>query len=56
MSEQSKPLITEFNVFDKREVIHDCTVEIWENTVTGEVSIGWYRQQKGQENERNDCD
>ena len=30
------------NVYDECEVHHNCTVEIWKNSRTGEVSIGWY--------------
>ena len=32
----------ETNMFDKETVIEGCTVQILENTVTGEVSIGWW--------------
>ena len=32
----------ETNIFDKREVFPDCTVEVLTNTVTGEVSVGWW--------------
>ena len=30
------------NVFDECEIHENCTVEIWKNSVTGEISIGWY--------------
>lgn len=30
------------NVYDEREIHTNCTVEIWKNSVTGEISIGWY--------------
>ena len=32
--------------FDCEEVIENCTVEIWRNSVTGEQSVGWYRGTK----------
>lgn len=32
----------EINVFDECEIHTDCTVEIWRNSVTGQVSIGWW--------------
>ena len=32
----------ETNLFDEREVHTNCTVEIWRNSVTGEMSIGWW--------------
>lgn len=31
----------ESNVYDEEEVHHNCTVQVWRNSVTGEVSIGW---------------
>ena len=34
--------IVETNMYDKREVHENCTVEILTNTKTGETSIGWY--------------
>lgn len=33
----------ETNIFDKEEIFHDCTVQVLTNTVTGEVSVGWWR-------------
>ena len=30
-------------IFDKETRIDNCTVQILENTETGEVSIGWWR-------------
>ena len=36
-------LKVETNIFDKREVFTDCTVEVLTNTVTGEVSVGWWQ-------------
>lgn len=36
----------EINVFDTEEVHHNCTVEIWKNSTTGAVSIGWYPEGK----------
>lgn len=47
--------IVETNFYDEVEVHHDCTVEILRNSVTGEVSIGWYDNNnppKGRENEK----
>lgn len=32
----------EYNIFNKEEVYPNCTVQILTNTVTGEVSIGWW--------------
>lgn len=34
----------ESNVYDECEIHENCTVEIWRNSDTGEVSIGWYEK------------
>ena len=34
------------NVYDEREIHENCTVEIWKNSTTGEISIGWYENGK----------
>lgn len=31
------------NLFDKEETYTNCTVQILTNTITGEMSIGWWR-------------
>lgn len=31
------------SVFDKEEIIENCTVQILSNSTTGEVSIGWWK-------------
>jgi uncharacterized coiled-coil DUF342 family protein len=33
----------ESNIFDKEKIIENCTVQILENSLTGEVSVGWWR-------------
>ena len=33
----------ETNMYDKEEIYPNCTVQILTNTVTGEVSIGWWK-------------
>lgn len=35
--------IVETNLYDKRTVVENATVEILENTSTGETSIGWWK-------------
>ena len=37
------------SVFDKETIIKNCTVQILENTVTGEVSVGWWKNMEGNE-------
>lgn len=31
------------NLFDKEETYTNCTVQILTNTITGEMSIGWWK-------------
>ena len=33
------------NLFDVEEVYPNCTVQIWKNSVTGEVSVGWWENE-----------
>lgn len=39
-SMNEEPIVT--NVYDECEVHENCTVEIWKNSTTGKISIGWY--------------
>ena len=32
----------ETNIFDKEEIYPNCTVQVLTNTITGEVSVGWW--------------
>lgn len=32
-------------IYDTEEVIENCTVTIWSNSVTGDMSIGWQRNE-----------
>ena len=36
-------MIAEINLFDDIEEHEDCTVQILRNSVTGEISVGWWR-------------
>lgn len=31
------------NLYDRETIIENCTVQILENTTTGEVSVGWWK-------------
>ena len=42
-------LSVETNIFDQEEIYPNCTVQVLTNTVTGEVSIGWWRNDVGNE-------
>lgn len=39
------PLITHVatNIFDIEEIYPNCTVQVLGNSVTGEVSVGWWK-------------
>ena len=39
----------ESNIFNKATLYTNCTVEVLENTVTGEISVGWYRTEDTEE-------
>ncbi len=44
---KTKPKIkVDVNIYDKCEIHHNCTVEIWENSATGKVSVGWYKNKE----------
>lgn len=32
----------ETNLFDVEEIYPDCTVQVLRNSITGEVSVGWW--------------
>jgi len=34
-------------IYDKETIYRDCTVQVLENTVTGDVSVGWWRNDGG---------
>lgn len=38
---------TETIIYDKEETIEGCTVQILTNSETGDVSVGWWREEKG---------
>lgn len=44
---ETKPKIkVDVNIYDKEEIHRNCTVQIWENTATGKISIGWYKNKE----------
>ena len=43
--------IVKTNIFDKEETFEDCTVQVLTNTVTGETSVGWWRNNNPPEEE-----
>lgn len=43
--EEIKPKINA-KIYDKETTIHGCTVQILEDTKTGEFSVGWWKEEK----------
>lgn len=41
----------ECNIYDQEHIYRDCTVQILENTRTGEISVGWWKNDR--EDDRN---
>jgi hypothetical protein len=35
--------------YDKEEIFENCTVQVLTNTATGEVSIGWWKNERTDE-------
>lgn len=46
---EEKIINIETNMFDKSTIYTNCNVEIWENSITGETSIGWHRTENTEE-------
>ena len=44
---QANILAHDMSVFDKEEIYTNCTVQIWSNSVTGAVSVGWWENNDG---------
>jgi hypothetical protein len=34
-----------YNIYDKEEIYTDCTVQVWSNTITGDSSVGWMKNE-----------
>ncbi len=47
MDDKSKIVKVETNIFDKEEIYENCTVQVLTNTKTGEVSVGWWKNEGG---------
>lgn len=47
--EGKKPIAVETNIYDQEEIHHGCTVQVLRNSVTGEVSVGWWKEKEDEE-------
>ena len=43
---KGKRPFVETNLYNRREVHENCTVEILTNSVTGEISVGWWNNEQ----------
>ena len=54
-SEKNPPFYTDAEItsllswYDEEEIIPNCTVQILRNSKTGEVSVGWWRNEPEEE-------
>ena len=39
----------ESNIFDIEEIHENCTVQILKNSLTGEISVGWWENEESEE-------
>lgn len=47
--EGKKPITVETNIYDTEEIHHGCTVQVLRNSVTGDVSVGWWQEKEEEE-------
>lgn len=43
-----EPQITT-NIYGQEEIHHGCTVQVLRNSVTGDVSVGWWKEKEAEE-------
>jgi hypothetical protein len=36
-------------IYDQEEIHHNCIVQVLRNSVTGDVSVGWWREKEEEE-------
>ena len=53
-SHGGNPESIEMNIYDEVELYPNCTVQVLRNSVTGEVSVGWWKNEEGGEDDGND--
>lgn len=42
-----QPKVVSVAIYDQEEIHHNCTVQILKNSVTGDVSVGWWPNDEG---------
>lgn len=46
MNTGSEIVSLQTNIFDIEEIYPNCTVQVLRNSVTGEVSVGWWKNEE----------
>lgn len=46
MPTENEPELISTSIFDKEEIYPNCTVQVLTNTATGEISIGWWKNEE----------
>ena len=46
--EEIEPKV-ETPLYNSEKIYRNCTVQVWENTATGETSVGWFRNDEREE-------
>ena len=49
LEKQEGSFAVETNIYDTEEIHHGCIVQILRNSVTGEVSVGWWKEKEEEE-------
>lgn len=42
-----QPKVVSVAIYDQEEIHHNCSVQILTNSVTGDVSVGWWPNEEG---------
>ena len=43
-SDEDDMMVDSIGVYNEEEIHENCTVQVWRNTVTGEMSVGWWQE------------
>lgn len=46
--DESKIVDVHMTIYDQEEIYPNCTVQVLTNTVTGDVSVGWWPNEEGE--------
>lgn len=45
IDEQETAVSVDIPIYNHEEIHHNCTVQIWSNTCTGQQSVGWWKNE-----------